>query len=206
MGPQPYVQIKERALLMDGDSLARLGYLALLLAAVGGWVIVEFRERMGQALRTAAAWGLIFIGVMAGYGLWQDIRTDIAPRQTIMETGEIRVPRAEDGHYYLTLQINGTTVQFMADTGASNVVLNAKDARRLGIDPDALMYLGEARTANGTVRTARVTLPEVALGGYVDQSINAWVNEGALDISLLGMDYLGRFRIEIAGGEMILRR
>lgn len=191
---------------MDGETLARLGYLALLLAAVGGWVIVEYRGRMGQALRTAAAWGLIFIGVMAGYGLWQDIQTDIAPRQTVMESGEIRVPRAEDGHYYLTVQINGTTVQFMADTGASNVVLTESDARRLGIDPDALMYLGQARTANGTVRTARVTLPEVSLGGYADQNISAWVNEGELDISLLGMDYLGRYRIEIDRGEMILRR
>ena len=191
---------------MDGETLARLGYLALLLAAVGGWVIVEFRGRMGQALRTAAAWALIFIGVMAGYGLWQDIQTDIAPRQTVMESGEIRVPRAEDGHYYLTLDINGTTVQFMADTGASNVVLNTQDARRLGIDPETLMYLGEARTANGVVRTARVTLPEVALGGYLDQDVKAWVNEGELDISLLGMDYLGRYRIEIDRGEMILRR
>lgn len=191
---------------MDGETLARLGYLALLLAAVGGWVIVEYRGRMGQALRTAAAWGLIFIGVMAGYGLWQDIQTDIAPRQTVMESGEIRMPRAEDGHYYLTLQINGTSVQFMADTGASNVVLTEKDARRLGIDPDALLYLGQARTANGTVRIARVTLPEVSLGGYADQNISAWVNEGELDISLLGMDYLGRFRIEIDRGEMILRR
>jgi aspartyl protease family protein len=191
---------------MDGETLARLGYLALLLAAVGGWVIVEYRGRMGQALRTAMAWGLIFLGVMAGYGLWQDVQTDIAPRQTVMESGEIRVPRAEDGHYYLTLQINGASVQFMADTGASNVVLTTQDARRLGIDPDALMYLGEARTANGTVRTARVTLPEVSLGDYADQNINAWVNEGELDISLLGMDYLGRYRIEIDRGEMILRR
>ncbi len=191
---------------MDGETLARLGYLALLLAAVGGWVIVEFRGRMGQALRTATAWGLIFLGVMAGYGLWQDVQTDIAPRQTVMDSGEIRVPRAGDGHYYLTLQINGTAVQFMADTGASNVVLAEQDARRLGIDPDTLMYLGQARTANGTVRTARVTLPETSLGGYTDQNVSAWVNEGELDISLLGMDYLGRFRIEIDRGEMILRR
>lgn len=191
---------------MEGDTIARLGYLALLLVAVGSWVIVEYRGRLGVAFRTATAWGLIFVGVMAGYGLWADIRTDIAPRQAVMEGGEIRVPRAEDGHYYIVLEINGTNVQFMADTGASNVVLSLADARRLGIDPAALMYLGEARTANGTVRIARVTLPEVALGPYTDTKVNAWVNEGELDISLLGMDYLGLYRIEIDRGEMILRR
>lgn len=191
---------------MDGETLARLGYLGLLLAALGGWLLVEFRGRIGTALRTAAAWGLIIVGLMAGYGLWQDIRTDLAPRQAVMEGGDIVVPRAADGHYYLTLTINGTPVQFMADTGASNVVLTEADALRLGIDPDTLMYLSQARTANGTVRTARVTLSDVTLGPYGDPSLSAWVNEGELDISLLGMDYLGRYRIEIDRGEMILRR
>ena len=191
---------------MDGETIARLGYLALLLAVLGGWLLVEFRGRAGLAMRTAAAWGLIVIGLMAGYGLWQDIRTDMAPRQAVMEGGEIRVPRAEDGHYYLTLTIAGTPVQFMADTGASGVVLAEADARRLGLDPDNLMYLGEARTANGTVRTARVTLEDVELGPYAEPTMSAWVNEGEMDISLLGMDYLGRFRIEIDRGEMILRR
>ncbi len=191
---------------MDGETIARLGYMGLLLAALGGWVLVEYRGRLGFAARSAAAWGLIVIGIMAGYGLWQDIRTDVAPRQAVMEGGEIRVPRAEDGHYYLTLTIDGTPIQFMADTGASTVVLTDADARRLGIDPATLMYLGEARTANGTVRTARVSLTDVALGPYDEPSLNAWVNEGEMDVSLLGMDYLGRFRIEIDQGEMILRR
>ena len=191
---------------MDGDTIARLGYLGLLLAAVGGWVIVEYRQRMGQALRAAAAWGLIFIGAMAGFGLWQDIRTDISPSQMVTDAGTVELPRAPDGHYYATLTINGTAVQFMADTGASTMVLSQDDARRLGIDPESLIYLGEAMTANGPVRTARVTLDEVLLGPFSDQSFSAWVNDGEMDGSLLGMDYLGKFRIEIAGDKMILRR
>lgn len=191
---------------MDGETLARLGYLGLLLASLGGWLLVEYRGRMGVALRTAAAWGLIFIGLIAGYGLWQDIRSDLSPVQAIGPAGDIHVPRAEDGHYYLTLTINGTPVQFMADTGASSVVLTEADARRLGIDPATLMYLSQARTANGTVRIARVTLDDVALGPHDDPGLSAFVNEGALDTSLLGMDYLGRYRIEIDRGEMILRR
>ena len=191
---------------MDGDTIARLGYLGLLLAAVGGWVIVEYRQRMGQALRAAAAWGLIFIGAMAGFGLWQDIRTDISPSQMVTDAGTVELPRAPDGHYYATLTINGTDVQFMADTGASTMVLSQDDARRLGIDPDSLIYLGEAMTATGPVRTARVTLDEVLLGPFSDQSFSAWVNDGEMDGSLLGMDYLGKFRIEIAGDKMILHR
>ena len=191
---------------MDGDMIARLAYLGLLLAAVGGYLVVEFRGRMGQALRTAAAWGLIVVGLMAGYGLWQDLRTDILPRQAVIEDGEIRLPRANDGHYYLTLAINGTSVPFMVDTGASQVVLSLRDAQRLGIDPSTLAFIGEARTANGIVRTARVALTDVTLGPYRDPRLAAVVNEGDLDTSLLGMSYLGRYSIEITGGQMILRR
>lgn len=191
---------------MDNETIGRLFYLVLLLAAVGGWIMVEYRQRMGQALRVAMAWGLIFVGVMAGYGLWNDLRSDIAPQQLISEAGVIEVPRAEDGHYYLTLQVNGTAIQFLADTGATNMVLSQADARRIGIDPEGLLYLGTAQTANGTVRTARVDLPSVELGPYLDRDFSAWINEGDMDKSLLGMDYLALYRVELAGNMMVLRR
>lgn len=191
---------------MDGNDYGRLAYLALLLVAVGGYVIVEFRNRMGQALRVGAAWGLIFVGVIAGYGLWNDIRPDLIPRQMVSDTGTVEVPRADDGHFYIMLDVGGTPVRFMADTGASNMVLSTADAERLGFDPASLVYLGTAQTANGTVRTARVELPDVALGPFRDAGFPAWVNEGAMDMSLLGMEYLGLYRVEIAGDRMILTR
>ncbi len=191
---------------MDSDSLARLAYLGLLLAAVAGWVLVEYRRRMGEALRVAMAWGLIFLGLMAGYGLWADIRTDVLPRQAVVEGEAIRLRRSDDGHYYLVLEINGTKVPFMVDTGASDIVLSRADASRLGIDPASLLYLGQANTANGLVRTARVRLETITLGPHTDIGLNAVVTEGDMDGSLLGMAYLRRYRIEIADGQMILRR
>ncbi|QUS35616.1 TIGR02281 family clan AA aspartic protease [Falsirhodobacter algicola] len=191
---------------MDSFDMGRVTYLILLLAFVGGWVIVEFRGRMGSALRIAMAWGLIFLAVAAGYGLWTEMAPTLSPRQEALEGGEISIPRAPDGHYYITLQIEGTDIRFMADTGASSVLLSARDARRLGIDPDSLIYLGTARTANGEVRTARVLLTDVRLGEITDLTLPALVNEGDLDISLLGMSYLRRFDISISGDRMILRR
>ena len=191
---------------MDGELWARLGYLALLAAAIGGWVIVEFRQRMGQTLRLAAAWGLIFLGLAAGYGLWQDIRRDVIPPQKISTSGEITLPRAADGHFYVELDIDETPVFFMVDTGATNMVLDRKDAERLGFDPAELRYLGSASTANGVVRTARVTLDKVTLGPFADSGFSAYVNDGEMDGSLLGMDYLRRFSIRIEGDRMVLAR
>jgi aspartyl protease family protein len=190
---------------MDGETIGRLTYLLLLLAAVAGWVFVEYRGRLGTALRAALAWGMIFLGVMAGYVLWQDISRDVIPRQAVLEGGEIVLPRAQDGHYYVTLTVAGEPVEFVVDTGATNVVLSGEDARRVGINPATLAFTGQAMTANGTVRTARVTLEDVALGGIRDGSLRAYVTDGEMDISLLGMDYLGRFRIAIENDEMVLR-
>lgn len=192
---------------MDSDQLSRLAYLLLLLVAVAGWVLVEFRRRIGEALRVSIAWGLIFCGVAAGYGLWHDMGGfTVPPPQMVSTAGEITIPRASDGHYYVTLDINGTPIRFLADTGASNMVLTQADAMALGIDPESLVYLGEAATANGTVRTARVKLPSVTLGPYTDTGFPAWVNRGDMQGSLLGMEYLRLFRVEIAADQMILRR
>ncbi|MFN4171375.1 MAG: TIGR02281 family clan AA aspartic protease [Pseudorhodobacter sp.] len=191
---------------MDGDMTARLFYLGLLAVAVGGYVIVEFRGRMGQAARQAAAWALIILGLMAGYGLWGDLRSELMPRQSVVGTDTIEIPRAPDGHYYVTLRIGTQNVTFLADTGATNIVLGRRMAESLGIDPSGLVYLGSAQTANGMVRTARVTLEDVALGPIRDARLTAFVTDGDMDGALLGMDYLGRFRIEIARDRMILTR
>lgn len=195
---------------MDVSDLGRATYLLILLVALTGWVLAEYRGRLGFAARTALAWGMIFLAVMAGFGLWQDLRLDgrLAgrPQQAVAAGGAITLPRAPDGHYYLTLQIGGQPVEFLVDTGATNVVLSRADARRLGIDPDALAYVGEAETANGTVRTARVTLQDVRLGPIADATLRAYVTEGDMRGSLLGMDYLGRYRIEIEADRMVLSR
>lgn len=190
---------------MEGETFGRVLYLVLLLAALGGWVLVEYRQRLGFALRTAMAWGMIFVGVAAGYGLWGDIRRDIRPSQTVGQD-EVTIPRAQDGHYYLKLVINGAPLEMMADTGASGLTLSANDARSVGIDPAGLAYVGQAMTANGVVRTARVKLDSVDFGPFQDQGVGAFVTEGDMDISLLGMDYLGKFSIQIEGDRMVLRR
>lgn len=191
---------------MDGETLARVGYLAIILVALGGWALVEFRQRLGQALRFAMAWGLIFVGVMAGYGLWTDISRTALPQQILTAQGEIEVPRSADGHYYLKLAINGTPLTLMVDTGASGLVLSLDDAERLGIEAASLEFRGEAMTANGPVRTAQVTLPVIELGPFRTENFRAYVNEGVMDGSLLGMDYLGQFRMEFAGDRLILRQ
>ncbi len=192
---------------MTGDQIAQLAYLGLLGAAIAGFYFAQTAQNIGKTLQQALAWVLIFVGAIAAVGLWQDVRGTVSPQQSVLSENRIAVPRSFDGHYYLTLAVNGVPVEFVVDTGATEMVLTREDAERIGIAMDDLSFIGSARTANGEVRTAAVWLDEVRLGPLVDTGVRAVVNDGDLFGSLLGMGYLGRFdRIEISGNELILTR
>ena len=193
---------------MESDEIGRLLYLSLLGVAIAGYFFVGNRQEISKSLRQFALWALIFVGVIAGYGLWNDVSNEIMPRQSFAQDDrQISVPQSPDGHYYLTLKINDANVRFVVDTGATEMVLNIDDARRAGIDVDNLAYLGRANTANGVVRTASVRLETVELGSVLDRNFPASVNGGQMDGSLLGMTYLSRFdTLEIKDRELVLTR
>jgi aspartyl protease family protein len=193
---------------MSGDQIGSLAYLGLLGVVIAGWHLVANRRHLGKLAQQAAIWVFIFLGAIVAVGLWSDISDTVAPRQAVMQDGaQIVVPMQPDGHFYLTLEVNGTPVRFVVDTGATEIVLSAEDAARIGLKPEGLVFSGRAFTANGMVETAPVRLETVALGGVVDQGLRAVVNSGDLGESLLGMSYLRRFdRIEISGGQMVLER
>jgi len=193
---------------MTADQFGQLAYLLLLGGLIAFWAVARTRLRAGTLAQYAAIWGLIFLAAIAAVGLWGDIRQTLAPRQSVVaEAGRIEVPRAPDGHYYLTLDVNGTPLRFMVDTGATDIVMTLDAARRAGIDTENLVYLGRAMTANGEVRTAPVTLDSIGIGPIRDTGVRVWINEGAMPESLLGMSYLQRFgRLEIGEGRLVLTR
>lgn len=192
---------------MENDEFGRLAYLILLGLAVGGWFIAENRGNLGKTARQAAVWGMIFVGAIAVVGLWSDIRDEVMPRQTLAADGVVEVPRGFDGHYHMVLHLNNVPVEFIVDTGASDVVLSLEDARRIGIDTDQLVFSGRANTANGVVKTASARIGDVRLGDTAENSIRVSVNGGDMEGSLLGMTYLRRFQsIEIRGDQLFLTR
>lgn len=192
---------------IPGDSIANLIYLLLLLLFVGGWLARGRFAGRSHAFRHAGSWIVIFAVAVLAAALWDDIRSDVPQQAFIAESGAIEVPRAPDGHYYLTAEVQGEPVRFLVDTGATDVVLTRRDAERIGIDTAELLFSGRAGTANGQVRTAPVWLETFQVGPMSDRDVRAHVNEGEMSTSLLGMAYLRRYdRIEIADNRLILER
>ena len=110
------------------------------------------------------------------------------------------------GHFVTSGSINGVSVQFMVDTGASTVALSTSDARRLGIDYQA----GEparASTANGVVAAYRVRLDNVRIGEIALTNVEGTVIDGAgMNVALLGMSFLNRTQMLRDGDKLTLTR
>lgn len=192
---------------MTGDTIATLVALLALLTVIGGGFFMRNRPSLGETARTMGTWFLVFVGLIVAYGLWDDVKSEFPSNQILVQEGEISVPRMPDGHFYLTAEVNGTPIEFVVDTGATDVVLSNADAERAGIDTDNLAFFGRAMTANGPVQTAPVNLETVAVGAFRDENVRASVNGGELHVSLLGMSYLSRFEtLQIQDGRLTLIR
>lgn len=95
-----------------------------------------------------------------------------------------------DGHFTLRARVDGARVRFLVDTGASAVVLNRRDAERIGLHLRERNFTKVFQTANGPVRAAPVVLRSVKIGALNVRNVEAYVNEGAMGVSLLGMSFL----------------
>jgi aspartyl protease family protein len=193
---------------MKDTDIASLIYLSLLAVALTGSLISANRHQIGKVARYALTWGFLIVGGVVAVGLWPELRQSVLPQQSVVsDTGEIAVPRSFDGHYYLTLEINGAPIRFVVDTGATDMVLTPQDAARAGLDTATLRYTSRAMTANGMVQTAPVRLDLVEIGPISDRRVPAVVNGSPMQESLLGMSYLNLFdRIAIEDGQMVLTR
>jgi aspartyl protease family protein len=106
--------------------------------------------------------------------------------------GSGAVAKGADGHFWADAQVNGQPVHFLVDTGATAVALTPADAQKLGIRPQDLKYGYNVTTAGGSSRAAAVTLASISVNGARLEQVQALVVSDGLDVSLLGMSYLGR--------------
>jgi aspartyl protease family protein len=120
---------------------------------------------------------------------------------------EVQVWRNTSGMYTTVGSINGLPVSFLVDTGATQVAMNAAQARRLGIDYRVTGNPAEVTTASGVERAWMVSLDSVKVGELEVRNVLAVVLEGAQpQTTLLGMSYLGRMKITNDGQLMTLQK
>lgn len=111
-----------------------------------------------------------------------------------------------NGMYTATGNINGYTISFLVDTGASTIAMNAATASRLGIDYLRGQQVG-IRTASGKSVGYKVKLDHVQLDQIKLHNVDAVVLDGEEpSVTLLGMSFLGQLDIEHNGERLDLRQ
>ena len=96
------------------------------------------------------------------------------------------------GHFLGNLTINGASLKYLVDTGASSVAMNSGDAKFAKIDYEK-GEKGMSSTANGVVQVYRVKLNTLKIGPIVLNNIDVAVIEGGSPpVVLLGMSALNR--------------
>lgn len=157
--------------MANGGDWASPGYLlALLLMVLAG--LAWQRPNLPYMFRHAAIWVGVVIVIGMGYAYRFELSAvrdrfleELVPGQGQEGTGgEIRLRVGGGGHFRLEAFVNDLPVQFLVDTGASDVVLAPADVVRVGFDLNQLNYSRRYQTANGIVKGAPVELGRVQIG------------------------------------------
>jgi len=192
---------------------ARLFYLAAILVAVSSGLVLSRRFSLRESVRNLVLWA----GIAAVLGvafLYQDslsniamrLRGEVMPAEPLtLDVDTVQITASEDGNFLTMGEIDGVRVRFAVDTGASGVVLSPQDAKRIGVDTASLYFNQRTETANGSGRTAAITVTTLSVGPIVFHDLPVEVNEAPMNTSLLGMSFLRRMKsFEFRGRKLYL--
>ncbi len=200
--------------LKEHDSWAHLIYLLgfLVLIASGAF-------HRGLRARQTVQHALIWIGIagiaVLGYAYRFELNSiknrvlgELIPGAGIQVAGgEVQFRANTNGSFIIETLVNDIPVRFLVDTGASDVVLSPRDAKRIGLNLDQLDFSRRYQTANGIIKGAPIKLGTIRVGTIVIPNVAGSVNGAPLNDSLLGMSFLERltsYRVE--NGTLILRQ
>ena len=134
-------------------------------------------------------------------GSGSTISTSFTERKSSKET----IYKNSGGMYLTYGNINGRSVHFLVDTGASAVAMNTVQAKSLGLQYERYGTPTRVSTASGFEKGYRLRLKSVTVGNITEKNVMAMVIDGKHPGPiLLGMTFLGRLNVEHSGNAMTL--
>jgi aspartyl protease family protein len=176
-------------------------YLLLLVVMLSTGLVVRYRGiPLTKTLQHALIWVILFAIILVGYGyrtemsvLGERLKAELMPShgQEVVR-GQVEYRSSVGGHYYIHGSVNGVSVKFLLDTGATHTVLSPADAERVGFDLEDLHYAQVFQTANGVGYGARVVVEKFSVAPLNVREMRVSVNKAQMEHSLLGMEFLRR--------------
>lgn len=181
---------------MSTDRTAEFIYLVAILVFVASAFMVR-RVPIGRGLKMFAGWVVIFLAVFVAFQLKDDV-ADFAQQvlderraeTTGLQVGEeLRIKQSLDGHFWVDAQLNGETVRFLIDSGATTTSISQETALRAGIEPSQGIP-AVVRTANGIVTVDRGRAERLVVGSIVRENVAVHMSDAFGDMNVLGMNFL----------------
>jgi len=142
-------------------------------------------------------------GEVKSYSMGTTVSTDFSQRERIHE----QIIADNGGMFRAHGSINGQSVRFLVDTGATSVAMSATDARRLGIQYRLHGERIRTHTASGVANAWSITLDSVRLGQLLEKNVKGVVVEGNYPYNvLLGMTFLSRMKVEKEGRKLVISK
>jgi aspartyl protease family protein len=200
---------------LSSDQIGTMVYLLIFGGFAASTVMFLYRGRLGKALKDALTWLFIMFIMTAGYAMREDLRyvgertlSAVVPGYGVASADgkTMQFTAGPDGHFLIKGEVNGAPVVFIADTGATTVLLSYEDARKAGIDVEELQFTSPVLTANGQAMAAPYRISEITLGDIRRANVIAMVSQpDMVGTSLLGMSFLGRLSsFEVRGNQLTL--
>lgn len=189
-----------------GGLIWGLGALVLV-----GSSLIARRLPLGQTLKLGLAWLAIFAAAFAAFALrhdaralWDRIIAADNPGRPVSDGGTMTLRRSDNGHFVVEARVNGVTLPFIVDTGATTTAMNRADAARAGIEVDESGFPVVLETANGVTTAWRARIDRFAIGGATTENLAITVGDGLGGVNLLGMNYLSALKSwRVEGDRMI---
>jgi len=167
----------------------------------------RFTDRLGKIM-AYITWFMVLGGLTLFFNNWLEKQHN--PNQDVNSTvtsegvKEVQLIRNRAGHYVATGLLNTEPVDFLLDTGASDIALPTAIAQKLNLSKgQPIMY----RTANGTVLGYMTTIKRVKLGDIELFDVAAGINPGLEEnFVLLGMSFLKQLEFTQRGKTLTIRQ
>jgi len=118
---------------------------------------------------------------------------------------ETRIRMADDGHFWVRVNINGVERRMLVDSGATVTALSSDTMDAIGVKAGSSPFPMLIETANGTVRADTATVPEVRMGNIVARDLPVVTSPSFGDMDVVGMNFLSRLKSwRVEGRTLIL--
>lgn len=189
----------------------RIFYLLLLLFLLGLSVFKLPKYQRNKKLSQILTWIGIIVFVVLVYSskdilLNNPVVANLLPGYGYKnEHRGLIFKRANNGHFYILATVNGKSIKFLVDTGASDIALTIADAKKIGIDTRKLQYTKAYNTANGVIYAAPITIRKMQVHDIELSNVKASVSStDAFNQSLLGMAFLENLKFSIDGDTLTI--